>query len=90
MMDASIDYRRYQTALERVFSDPLICARFDADRLARLRRESEAHLRTYLACQTLRSGAYLRALHQAAQAIGALPSRAPNIMIRLVGAVAGI
>lgn len=90
MMDSSIDYRRYETALERVFVDPLICGRFDSRRLARLRRRSEAHLRTYLACQTFRSGAYLRAIRQARRAIMALPSHAPKVVLRLVGAAAGI
>jgi glycosyltransferase involved in cell wall biosynthesis len=90
MMRGSIEFGQYQAALERVFSDRVVTARFDAVECAQLRREAEAHLRTYLACQTLRSRAYLRAVRQVVRAIGSLPSRTPRIMVRIIGAMAGL
>ncbi len=90
MMSRSVDFSEYRPALERVFSDPLVMSKVNAMDTARLRREAEAHLRTYLACQAIRAHTYLRAIHLATRAVAALPSRAPKTMLHLLGAMAAL
>jgi glycosyltransferase involved in cell wall biosynthesis len=89
MMRASDGFAHYQRALERVFNDPLIVERVPANQAARLASNAEAHLRTYLACQAVRSHAYWRALPQTAGAIRSAPRRAPKTMMHILGAAAG-
>lgn len=90
MMQSGLRYRQYQLAAQRVFSDPLIVAKLPQTRRAALKRTAEAHLRAYLACQTLRSGAWRRALSEGLSALAAMPSRAPRTMLQLIGAAAGM
>jgi len=90
MMSRPLDFRDCRAALERVFSDPLILAKITPSTASRLRRAAEAHLRTYLACQAIRSGAYLRALPQVSRAVAVRPSGAPVAMIRMLAALAAL
>jgi len=90
MMRGSIGFAQYQSALDRVFSDPLIVKRIRPDEAARLAANAEAHLRTYLACQAVRSHDYWRALPQTAGALRSAPHRAPKTMIHILGAAAGL
>jgi glycosyltransferase involved in cell wall biosynthesis len=89
MMGGSLGFAHYKSALDRVFSDPLIVKRMRADQAARLASYAEAHLRAYLACQSVRSRAYWRALPQTAGALRSAPRRAPNTMMHILGAAAG-
>jgi len=89
MMRGSIGFAQYQSALDRVFSDPIIAHRIPPDEAARLKSNAEAHLRAYLACQAVRSHAYWRALPQTAGALRSAPRRAPKTMIHILGAAAG-
>ena len=58
--------------------------------LVRLRRKAEQHLRTYLACQAVRAGAFGRAMKETTEAIALLPSRTPRTLARALGALAGL
>jgi len=89
MMRGSIGFAQYQSALERVFGDPCILKRIRPEEAARLASNAEAHLRTYLACQAVRSHAYWRALPQTAGALRSAPRRAPKTMMHILGAAAG-
>ena len=88
-MRGSIGFAQYRSALDRVFSDPLIINRIRPDEAERLALDAEAHLRTYLACQSVRSHAYWRAVPETAHALRSAPHRAPKTMIHILGAAAG-
>jgi len=90
MMNSAINADSYLLAVDRVFSDPQMTERFSTERKAELRRISEAHMRTYLACQWLRAGAYMRAIKEALRAVLFLPSAAPRVFVRLIGTAAGL
>ncbi len=90
MMRGSVGFAPYQAALDRVFADPLIARRIDPAEAPRLAAEAEAHLRAYLACQAVRSHAYLQALPETAHALRTSPKRAPKTMLHILGAVAGL
>jgi len=90
MMSGSVGFVPYQAALDRVFADPDIRRKLPPGDIARLAADAGAHLRAYLACQAVRSHAYLRALPQTANALRSSPKRAPRTMIHILGAVAGL
>ena len=88
-MRNAVGFAPYQAALDRVFADPAISRRFGAQSLARLKADAGAHLRAYLACQAVRSRAYLHAFPEMARAIRSSPQRTPRTMMHILGAVAG-
>jgi glycosyltransferase involved in cell wall biosynthesis len=90
MMRDTVGFAPYQAALDRVFADPAVNRRLSAQNLARLKADAGAHLSAYLACQAVRSHAYLRALPELARAIRSSPQRTPRTMAHLLGAVAGL
>jgi glycosyltransferase involved in cell wall biosynthesis len=89
MMSGQVGFSDYRAALERVFADPLIASRVGGTDVAPLQRKAEAHLRTYLACQSIRARAYGRAVKQTAGAIALLPSQTPKTLAHALGALAG-
>jgi GT2 family glycosyltransferase len=90
MMRDTVGFAPYQAALDRVFADPAVRLRLGAVDFARLQADAGAHLRAYLACQAVRSRAYLRALPEMARAIRSSPQRTPRTMMHILGAVAGL
>jgi glycosyltransferase involved in cell wall biosynthesis len=90
MMRNAVGFAPYQAALDRVFADPAVSRRLGARNRARLKADAVAHLRAYLACQAVRSHAYLRALPEMARAIRSSPQRTPRTMMHILGAVAGL
>ena len=90
MMSGGVNYNHYRTAVERIFTDPMITGKVGDAELVRLRRKAEQHLRTYLACQAVRARAYSRAMIETTEAIALLPSRTPRTLARALGALAGL
>jgi glycosyltransferase involved in cell wall biosynthesis len=90
MMNGRLDFRDYQAAVERIFTDPAIVGKVSRADVVRLRRNAEVHLKTYLACQAIRAHAYGRAMKEAAEAIVLLPSQMPRTLAHALGALAGL
>lgn len=90
MMSDGVNFDHYRAAVERVFTDPMITDQVGHADLVRLRRKAEQHLRTYLACQAVRAGAFGRAMKETTEAIALLPSRTPRTLARALGALAGL
>ena len=90
MMSGGVNFNHYRAAVERVFTDPMITGKVGDAELVRLRRKAEQHLRTYLACQAVRAGAFGRAMKETTEAIALLPSRTPRTLARALGALAGL
>jgi glycosyltransferase involved in cell wall biosynthesis len=90
MMSGGVNFNHYRAAVERVFTDPMIVGKLGGADVGRLRRKAEAHLRTYLACQAIRSRAYGRALKETAEVIALLPSQTPKTLAHAFGALAGL
>jgi glycosyltransferase involved in cell wall biosynthesis len=90
MMSDGVNFNHYRAAVERVFTDPMITDQVGHADLVRLRRKAEQHLRTYLACQAVRAGAFGRAMKETTEAIALLPSRTPRTLARALGALAGL
>jgi glycosyltransferase involved in cell wall biosynthesis len=90
MMSDGVNFNHYRAAVERIFTDPMITDKVDHADLVRLRRKAEQHLRTYLACQAVRAGAFGRAMKETTEAIALLPSRTPRTLARALGALAGL
>ncbi len=89
MMGSGVRFRDCQPALDRVFCDPELTARLNAGEREALRRRAEAHLRTYVVCQALRSRRYATVAPLIFGAMCALPSRAPRVLLRAAAAAAG-
>jgi glycosyltransferase involved in cell wall biosynthesis len=90
MMSGRIDFSHCRAALERVFNDPRIVSQVRRADLVRLRRKAEAHLKTYLACQSIRARAYGRAMKETAEVIAFFPSRTPKTLAHALSALAGL
>src|ERR1700761_7255303 len=90
MMSGRLSFSHYRAAFERVFTDPMIIGKVDRAEAVRLRRKSEAHLKTYLACQAIRARAYGRAVKETAAVLALLPSQAPKTLAHTFGALAGL
>jgi glycosyltransferase involved in cell wall biosynthesis len=90
MMGGRVNYNHYRAAVEGVFSDPMIIGKVGSHDVTRLRRKAEAHLKTYLVCQSIRVRAYGRAIKQTAEVITLLPSQAPKTLAHALGALAGL
>jgi GT2 family glycosyltransferase len=88
MMNGEVNFNHYRSAVERVFTDPMIVGKVDKAEIVQLRRKAEVHLRTYLACQAVRARAYGRAMKEATGAIALLPSRTPKTLAHALGALA--
>ncbi|RUT34595.1 glycosyltransferase [Arsenicitalea aurantiaca] len=80
----------FAPALEAIHADPLLMERFDSDTRAALRRDAEAQLRTYIACQAVRARRPADALRLLSEAIGAHPRRAPRILAVSAAAAFGL
>ena len=89
MMSRRLGCLDYREAVDRIFTDPMIVGKFSPPDLVRLQRKAEAHLKTYLACQAIRSRAYGRAIRETAQVIAFLPSQTPKTLAHAFGALAG-
>jgi glycosyltransferase involved in cell wall biosynthesis len=90
MMSGRLDFDDYREAFERIFTDPQIVGKVDRADLAEVGKCAEAHLKTYLACQAIRGGAYGRAVMGAAGVMVALPLRIPKTLAHTLGALAGL
>lgn len=90
MMHGALTLQIFDPALRAVFEDPLLNSKIPAERLARLRRHAETHLRTYLVAQSLRSGRYAIAAARLASALWRDPVRAPRTLLASAAALAGI
>lgn len=90
MMSGAVTFSHYRAAVERVFTDAMIASKVGSADLVRLRRKAEAHLKTYLACQAIRSRAYTRAIRETAEVIALLPSQTPKTLVHTLGALAGL
>jgi glycosyltransferase involved in cell wall biosynthesis len=90
MMQGGVNYAHYRAALDRVFADPLIAHRIKATDAIQLRRKAEAHLRTYIACQAIRTRAYGRAIQETAKIAALLPLQMPKALAHTFGALVGL
>jgi glycosyltransferase involved in cell wall biosynthesis len=90
MMRKARSYAEFLPALQAIFADQRIRMRFDAARLARLRRHGEVSLITYCAQQALRSGDFIQGSALALGALQRFPAKTPWVLSRLAGAWASL
>ncbi len=80
----------YLPALEKIFSDPEICAAVPAAALAELRLRAAAHLETYLISQSARAHRYGDVVASLARTLVTEPRRFPRRLAVCGAAMAGI
>ena len=90
MMGGHRRFEDFRPALERIYGDPAILRRADPNGLATGRRTAEVSLMTYCAAQAYRNGARWPSLTLVAGALAHQPRRAPYVLSRFAGAVAGL
>lgn len=90
MMGKLRRFADFKPALEAIFSDPSILAKIPTEQVASARRDAEVSLMTYCALQALRNGAGSAGLAMAFEAVFRHPAKAPWVMLRVGGALAGL
>lgn len=90
MMHKQRRFSDFEPAFETIFADPLITGRIPGAALQDLRRRGQVSLLTYCAQQAVRSRAMDEACTLTLAAIGRRPGRAPWVMARVAGAMAGL
>lgn len=89
MMGGHRRFADFRPALDRIYSDPAILSKLDPAVLPAARKGAEVALMTYCASQAYRNGARWPGLSLAVGAIAHHPMRAPYVLARFAGAVAG-
>lgn len=88
-MKTQLGLEAFQPALEAMFADPLLLRNFDPAMRSHLRRKAETFLRTYVACQMLRSGRLGETLAMVFETIRRHPRQTPHILSRTTAAALG-
>lgn len=80
----------FKPALDAIYRDEQVLSAISPDVIRTARREAEVSLMTYCAAQACRNGAIVSGIGMALEAIGHHPAKAPSVMLRLGGAIAGL
>lgn len=90
MMRTLRRFADFKPALEAIFGDPAIIAIIPSEQIVGARSDAEVSLKTYCASQALRNGARTTGLRMALEAAFHRPAKAPWVILRVAGALAGL
>jgi glycosyltransferase involved in cell wall biosynthesis len=89
-MKIQLSLETFRPALEAIFGDPLLMGGIDQRTQRQLRKKAETFLRTYMACQKLRSGRFLETLGMVAETVMRHPRQTPYVLSRTAAAAIGL